>query len=109
MKNVIGFIALITLLSGCGRSEELWLCDTGFTGEFETQTLTINFKKGAWGFMGAKAPFEENGDKVFSTQPLKDGRKSFSSLDRATGEYSWTLEDKLQYTWECLEMNDSAG
>ena len=89
MKNLIGFIALITVLSGCGRSVENWTCEIGQLEPIITETVTIDFENNTWKFLeGRVAPFKEIESKVFSNFKNQGGYDITIMLDRDTGEYT---------------------
>jgi len=96
MKNIIGFIALITLLSGCGSSVENWTCEIGtHRKSIITIDMTIDYENRTWEEnKGAKIrEFKINGSKVFYT--LKDdynGEERIIALDTETGEYTTSTE-----------------
>ena len=84
MKNVIGFIALITVLSGCGSSVEQWQCqgtaigykDVKITVDLANKSMLIDRSYG-WSV-------EINENKLFWTN---DGNQQPGVFDRDTGEF----------------------
>jgi hypothetical protein len=96
MKNIIGFIALITLLSGCGSSVENWVCDYS-----DPKYIKIDFENKTWDVFGTRVrPFNEFENKVTMTGIYKDlspglldiggtyRRELTVTLNRDTGMYT---------------------
>jgi hypothetical protein len=79
MKNIIGFIALITLLSGCGSSVENWMCEqpSGYK-----RFITIDFENNTWQIFGTKVrSFNEFGNQVITNgifEELYDNSRELS-------------------------------
>ena len=84
MKNIIGFIVLITVLSGCGSSVETWKCDfVSGNGDKMSRFMTIDFENNAWEDVKGIQPFKKIGEKIYHTRD--DGQTI--TLDLKTGEY----------------------
>ena len=103
MKNLIGFIALITLLSGCGSGVEHWTCEVGtYRKAIITEDMTIDFENNTWQFFDSRiAPFNEIGDRIFSTYKNDNGKEMTVTLDRDTGEYATGDEDARIILGKC--------
>ena len=106
MKNVTGFIALITLLSGCGSGVEHWTCEVGTYREaIITEDMTIDFENNTWQFIGGRiAPFNEIGDRIFSTYKNDIGSEMTTTLDRETGQYTTGDKDARIIHGKCSKQ-----
>ena len=97
MKNIVGFIALITLLSGCGSSVENWICESE-DKEFR-RYMTIDFENKTWKDGDVIRVFNKNGNKIsyIEESPFKTlkGQMNQQKLDIETGEYTTQRVDGL--------------
>lgn len=93
MKNVIGFIPLITVLSGCGSSVETWKCDfVAGNGDKGSRFMKIDFENNAWEDERGIEPFKKMGDKLYH---IRDDGQTIT-LDLKTGE--WVFDRKIYKT-----------